>query len=1083
MGVSISAQETRLLRQPNLSSSHIAFTYGGDVWTSKHDGSDVRRITSTPAIESNPYFSPDGKWIAFSSNRTGASSVYLVASSGGMPTQLTWHPSSAFVRGWTPDGKHILYASSRETAPVSYHQLWTVPTTGGPSTKVTAQWGFDGAYHPNGRQMVIDKMTRWDGEWRAYRGGQNTPLIILSLKDQAEVLIPNEKTTDVQPLWHEGEVYFLSDRDFTMNVWAYNTRTKAVRQITRFAGTDAKWLAGNGKQLMVEQDGYLHFIDPTSGNVNKVSISVIGDFPWAATKWEDVSRRAGSVSLSPTGKRAVMASRGEVFTVPVEHGDSRNITQSSDVADRAPLWSPKGDKIAWFSDEGGQYSLHLVDQNGRGERQKISIGESKMAWDPSWSPDGKHIAFVDDDVRLRVIDLEAGTTMTADVGTSNLDRSRTEPVWSPDSKYLAYVKSAANNFRQIITWNAETKEIKALTNTFADSFSPAWDRDKKHLYFLAATNLALGSGWANTSAIQGDPSYAAYVIVLPGDEDSPFIPRSDEEKVKEDKKEADEGDKETGKEEKPEKPSDKKGADEEEKEDKDEGVKIDFDRLARRIIALPVGNKNYVATTAGPAGTVFLAERKEGSPGVTLNKFTLKGREAKEFATGVRNYSVSADGKQILIQSGPGWKLAGTGGPNAKSGKSLQPKLMMKLDRQAEWKQMFEEAWRYERDYFYDPNIHGRDWDVVYARYAPLVPFIRHRGDLSYILDQINGELSVGHSFVFGGDMPETDRSRVGLLGADLKAENGRWRISRIYTTESWNPRLSSPLDRPGLDVKEGVYLVGINGQELTADQDPHELLDGTVGLQTVLHLNDSPEFTGHGEEVVEPIRSENALRQRAWVEDNRRRVDELSDGRLAYVWVPNTGGPGFVSFNRYFFAQQDKEGAVIDERFNGGGLLDDYMVDLMTRTLRASITNEVPNGKPFRLPAGILGPKALLINERAGSGGDFFPWAFRHQKAGPLIGATTWGGLVKSSVHYGLVDGGALTSPDNAVFDPEENEYIGENKGIAPDIAVRQDAKSLTAGKDPQLERAVQEVMKMLQAQPKMEVKNPPYNTPAKRN
>ena len=405
----------------------------------------------------------------------------------------------------------------------------------------------------------------------------------------------------------------------------------------------------------------------------------------------------------------------------------------------------------------------------------------------------------------------------------------------------------------------------------------------------------------------------------------------------------------------------------------------------------------------------------------------------------------------------------------------------MLLDRSEEWKQIFEEAWRYERDYFYDPGMHGRDWNEVYERYAPLVPFVKHRADLTYILDQMNGELSVGHSFVFGGDFPEVDKSSGGLLGADLIPENNRWKITRIYTTESWNPELSSPLDRPGIKIEAGYYLVGINGKELTDTDDPYQFLDGTLDVQTTLHINKTPDFEGSWKEVVKPIASETNLRQRAWVEDNRRMVDKLSDGKLAYVWVPNTSSSGFVSFNRYFFAQQDKQGAVIDERFNGGGLLDDYMVDLMNRRLRASVTNEAPGGTPFRLPAGILGPKVLLINEMSGSGGDFFPWVFRQQKTGPLIGARTWGGLVKSSVHYALVDGGALTAPDNAVFDPVSKKWIAENEGVAPDIEVRQDAVSLSNGIDPQLERAVREALKLLEQQGEIKIIPPPYPSPAK--
>jgi tricorn protease len=484
---------------------------------------------------------------------------------------------------------------------------------------------------------------------------------------------------------------------------------------------------------------------------------------------------------------------------------------------------------------------------------------------------------------------------------------------------------------------------------------------------------------------------------------------------------------------------------------------------------------------AGPEGSVFISEYVPNSRGATLHKFTLKDQELKEFATNVRSVYVTPNGEHLLARFGGAWKVAQTSGSNAKGAKQLTVNLQMKLDRSKEWEQIFEETIRYEKDYFYDPNLHGRNWDTVYKRYKPLIPYVKHRADLTYIIDQINGELSVGHSFVGGGDYPETERNRVGLLGADLSVDNSRWKINRIYTTESWNPGLNGPLDSPGLNIKEGYYIVGVNGKELKGTDNIYQFLDGTVNKQTIIHINDKPSFKDHWTEIVKPISSENSLRQRTWVEDNRRLVDKLSNGRLGYVWVPNTGGPGFVSFNRYFFAQQDKEGAVIDERFNGGGLLDDYMVDLMTRSLRAALTNEVPNGQPMTLPAGILGPKVLLINELAGSGGDFFPWVFRQQKAGKLIGMTTWGGLVKSSTHYPLIDGGRVTSPDNAVFDPINNEWIGENKGISPDIEVRQDAKALQNGNDPQLERAVSELMKQLG--PKRSITPPKFSEPAKGN
>lgn len=1069
----IFAQGTRLLRQPTMSDSNIAFTYGGDIWITDLNGQNLKRITSTPAIESEPQFSPNGDWIAFSSNRSGNTAVYIVSKEGGTPKRLTWQPSAAIVRGWTPDGKQILYASSRETAPSGYNRLWTVPAAGGPSTMLSHQWGFDGSFSSNARQIAVDKMSRWDVEWRAYRGGQNTPLIILNLRDQSETLIPNdERTTDIQPLWVGNKVYFLSDRDWNMNVWSYDVRSKALRQVTQFTGTDVKSLnKGANGQLIIEQNGYLHTVDPSNGNTTQLNINVIGDFPWAETKWETVTNRATAVALSATGKRVVMEARGEIFTVPTEFGDARNITQSSGAADRRPIWSPKGDKIAWFSDMDGKgYRLYLANQDGLSEPTSFSIGESKLGWEPTWSPDGQHIAFVDDDVRIRVINMENGNLQTIGIGGTNLERGRSGLAWAPDSKKLAYTKAGENMFRKVMVWDSQTNSTNQLTNDFADAFAPSWDNDKKHFYFLASTNVALGSGWANTSSITASPSYSPYVIVLQEGVDSPFIPRSDEEVVKDEKPQKDD------------KNEAKRKDDKKEETKEDTGIKIDFEGIDRRTIALPLPSGNYTTTAPGPAGSVFIAERKPGSFSQTLHKFTLKDRKAKDYLTGVGTFTLSADGKKMLARVNGRWAVSGTAGPSGKGGKPVRVSLKMKLNRAEEWKQMFEEAWRYERDYFYDPNMHGRDWNAVYERYAPLIPFVKHRADLNYIFDMMNGELSVGHSFVGGGDYPSIDRSTMGMLGADLSINRNRWRIDRIYTTESWNPGLTSPLDRPGIKVSEGNYLVGVNGQELTSAQDPFELLDGTAGEQTVLHINDKPEFEGAWREIVEPIRSENALRQRAWVEDNRRRVDELSNGRLGYIWVPNTGGPGFVNFNRYFFAQQNKEGAVIDERFNGGGLLDDYMVDLMTRTVRAGLTNEVPNGQAMRLPAGILGPKVLLINELAGSGGDFFPWVFRQQKAGALIGARTWGGLVKSSTHYRFIDGGSMTAPDNAVFDPINNVFVAENEGVPADIEVRQDAKSLSNGGDPQLERAVQEVLRLLGNTPKSKITPPPYNTPAKK-
>lgn len=1046
------AQETLLLRQPDLHGSQIAFCYGADVWVTTTDGSSPVRITSTPAVEQFPSLSPDGTMVAFTSNRSGSNAVYVVSTRGGTPTRLTWHPMGSSVRGWSDDGAYVYYVSGRDYAPKPNNRLWKVPVDGGNPTMVSSQRVYNAAIREDLNQMAIEPISRWDVEWRNYRGGQNTPIVILNMDDLSETLLPHEHTTDVQPVWVGNTIYFLSDRDGVMNIWAWDTEDESLSQITTYEGSDIKWLAGDS-QLCFERDGRLHLLDPESGATETLKIVIEADFPWAEPRWEDVKSFASYASLSPSGKRIILEARGDIFTVPVEHGDVRNLTKSPDAADRRPVWSPDGDRVAWFSDEGYRaYRLIVTDQDGMGNRTEIAIGESKLGWEITWSPDASKIAFVDDDLRVRVLDLASGEIQTVGLGGINIERGNMDLTWSPDSRWLAYTRSAENNFRQIMVWSSETTTTAPLTNSFANVRSPSWDRDGEHLYFLGSTDVALGSGWANTSAMTADPEYAVYVINLQKGVKSPFELRSDEEEVQHEDSE--------------------KGT------EKDSLIQIDFDQVERRTIAVPMPERPYAFVQAGGEGSFFVAERVPNQPGYTIHEFSLKKREAKEYTKGVWSLSISSKGKKILMNAMGAWKVADLGKP-ASTATAVRMNLNVKLDPPAEWKQIFEEAWRYEKDYFYDPDLHGRDWDVVHERYAPLLPHVRHRSDLNYLLDQINGELSVGHSFVGGGDYPEIKSEQVGLLGADIVQDQGRWKISHIYTTETWNPGLTSPLDQPGLNIEEGYYLVGINGRELTAEDNLFQALDGTLGVQTGLHLNSSPQFEGSWIEVVEPIRSEIALRQRAWVETNRRMVDSLSGGRLAYVWVPNTSGQGLVSFNRYFFAQQDKEGAVIDERYNGGGLLDDYMVDLMTRTLRAAWTNEVPGAAPRSLPAGILGPKVLLINEMAGSGGDFFPWVFRQQEAGLLIGMTTWGGLVKSSTHYLMIDGGRVTAPDNAIFDPRADEWIGENVGIHPDIEVRMDAQSIQQGNDPQLERAVEELMKQLPPQ-RPAIQAPEYSAPA---
>jgi tricorn protease len=1081
------AQEARLLRQPTVSGTHIAFAHGGDLWLVGREGGEARRLTSTPAVESDPHLSPDGVWVAFSSNRSGDWAVYVMPAAGGDARRLTWYPAGAWARGWTPDGNRVLYATSRETAPSSHTRLWTVSPQGGPSELVPAPFGHRGWYSPDGRRLVVDRISRWDEEWRGYRGGQNTALVLLDLETLDEVELPHDdRTMDIHPVWLGGRVYFLSDRDWVSNVWSYDPAAGSVDQLTRFTDVDVKTLAGHADVLVFEQDGWIHRLDPATGESRRLEITLRGDFPWAMSRWVDASSSVRDAGLSATGQRAVMEARGEIFTVPVEHGSVRNLTRSAGSADRSPVWSPDGERVAWFSDDGAGYRLRVGSQDGLAEPRSYAIGDSNMAWAPAWSPDGSRIAFVDDRVRIRVIRLDNGEIITVD--EDGLLGSRTEPgpVWSPDSKWLAYAKAFPNHLRRIVVWSVDTGRAMPVTDAMAHALSPAWDRDGRHLWFLASTDLGRAAGWANTSSMTASPSFGAYVMVLRADDPTPFTLRSDEEPGP------------NGNDQPGERPGAQAGAGGSggagagaagssaggggnAGAGPTEPVRIDFDGIERRIVAVPMPVRRYGTLMAGPAGSAFIGEQVDGQPGLVLHKFTFESREAQEFVRGVTRLALSGDGAKLLFQSGGQWRVVETARPPDGNSGRLTVELQARIDPRVEWRQIFQESWRYQRDFFYDPNTHGADWDAVLERYAPLVDHVRHRHDLNYLIDQVNGELAVGHSFVGGGDLPDVESARSAGLGADLVAEGGRWRIARILTHESWNPTLTAPLDRPGLRVAGGHYLLAVDGEELTDRDDPYRLLEGTRGRQTLLHVNDRPTMNGAWTITVEPIGSENALRQRAWVEDNRRRVDELSGGRLAYVWVPNTGQPGVVSFDRYYFSQQDREGAVIDERFNGGGLLDDYMVDLMNRELRAAITNEAAGGAPMRLPAGVLGPKVLLINELAGSGGDYFPWAFRQLGIGPLIGTRTWGGLVASCAPYPMKDGGFVTSPCNAVFEPGVG-WVAENEGVPPDIEVRMDARSVAEGRDPQLERAVQEVLDAMDREGTRAVEIPRYPRPARR-
>lgn len=1046
----LTAQGTRLLRQPDVSRDQIVFTYANDLWIASKNGENVRRLTSFQGTESNPHFSPDGQWIAFSGEYAGNTDVYVVASSGGEPRRLTWHPGSDDVCGWSPAGK-IIFKSGRTGAPAGSAKLWSIGLQEGLPQPLPMPRAYRGDYSPDGKHFAYEMVEPWDEEWRNYRGGQNRPIWILDLKYYDLITIPWTNSHDMQPHWVGQTVYFLSDRNLSMNLYSYSWTTKEIKQLTFFSEYDIKYLGAGDADLIFEYGGDLYHFNPQTQKSARLSITIKADFPWIMPHWKDGSDWLTNGSLSPAGKRALFEARGEIITVPVDKGNARNLTNSPGARDHDPVWSPDGNSIAWFSDASGEYSLMIGEQNGQTNPREIKIPRPTYYYSPKWSPDGKYIAYTDHIQQLWMVDVANAKIIKVDQEPYLHPERSIDPVWSADGRYLAYAKRLNNMYRVIMVFDTKTLKSMQLTDGMSDALSPAWDKSGKYLYFLASTNLALSSGWLDMSSIEKFIRRSVYLIVLNKKEPSPFLPESDEEAVSGTKK------------------------DSLSVTTEDSLPVIDLPGISQRILALDMPSRYYTSVKTGEPGEVFIAENIENQPESRLHKYTLKERKAQPFLETVQEYSLSKDGKKLLYRSGSFWRVVDSQGkPSADEGMLKNTSIQLKMDPRAEWKQIFREAWRYQRDFLYVDNVHGADWNKVYAMYEPLLAHVAHRSDLNYLLDILGGEVSIGHSFVAGGDHPEVKRNNVGLLGADLEEINNRYRIKKIYNGENWNPRLRAPLSAPGVDAREGDYLLAVNGQELTPPVNPYSLFENKANQQVVLTLSDTPDGRQKRMVTVVPVSSESSLRTMAWVEENRRKVDALSGGKLAYVWLPNTGEEGYEYFNRYYFAQQDKEGVVLDERFNGGGYIADYFVDILNRKLRGYFNNVAGDQHPWSEPlTGIFGPKVLIVNEMAGSGGDMLPYLFRHMQLGPLVGTKTWGGLVGIWDTPALIDGGFMTAPRGGFFDLE-GRWDVENVGIAPDITVEMLPKEVIAGKDPQLERAVEEALKLLPKYPVKRQKAP---------
>jgi tricorn protease len=1069
LAAAVSADDTRLLRNPDISDSQIAFVYADDIWLAGRDGGDARRLTTSDGSETEPHFSPDGRWVAFSGQYDGNTDVYIVPVEGGEPQRLTWHPGADIVRGWSPDGKSVLFASGRINVPIPVPRFFTVPVTGGMPAALPLPRVFEGQLSADGSRLVYQKIQPWEEEFRNYRGGQNNPIRIIDLDSLEVDKLPwdkDERPNDHSPVWLGNTIYFLSDRDFAVNVWAYDLASASVSQVTHFKELDCKRLEAGPDAVIFENGGWLYTLSPGE-QAEKLSITVRGDFPWARPHWEEVGGAIRSYEISPKGKRALFEARGEIFTVPAEKGSIRNLTRTSGAAERGPAWSPDGQQVSWFSDESGEYSLVIGDQFGKVSKS-YELESKTFYYTPVWSPDSKKLAFGDADRNLWIIDVDSGKQVKIDNEGFAHPRRLLRPAWSPDSMWLAYSRALTNQYNAVFVYNvAEGGDPVQITDGLSNSHSPVWDGGGKYLYFLGSTDYGMNVGWLDMSRYPFDINYSIYLAVLAADEANPLAPESDdevddkdedEEGEENDKDKEDDGDKKKGKKDDEEDDEDKK------KEDGVE-VKIDFDGLLHRIVALDLPARPYSQLRPGKEGILFYLQAVENERGRQLYRYSLEKREAEKLIDGVFGYEISADGGKVLYsQQGDRYAIAKAGGKIEAGKGSLNTAAMrMKVDPQAEWRQIFNEAIRFQRDYFYVDNVHGLDLEWARETYGSWLPWVRHRRDLTYILDMLGGETAIGHSFTGGGDTPDIDRVPVGLLGADLEVDSGRYRFAKIYTGESWNPELRAPLAGPGIDAKVGDYILAVDGHELISDVNPYSLFDRTADQQIVLTLNDKPNHEGAREVTVVPVTNEYYLRGFDWVEGNRRKVDELSGGRLAYVYLPDTGGGGYTFFNRYYFAQQDREGAVIDERYNGGGSIADHIVDLMSRTLFGYFNNPVGDRQPWTAPnAAIWGPKVMIINDAAGSGGDMLPYMFRFRGIGPLVGTRTWGGLVGIWDVPALIDEGYITAPRGGFYDTDGNWAV-ENEGVPPDYEVEQDPKAVAEGRDPQLEKAVEIALELL--------------------
>ncbi len=1071
-------EECRLLRQPDIQGDHIVFVYAGDLWTVARAGGVATRLTTHPGVEAFPKLSPDGRTVAFTGEYDGNVDAFTVPLAGGEPTRLTWHPGADQVAEWYPDGASILIRSARASAPTRFDRFFKVPAAGGFEEMLPLPTGGYCSFSPDARQIAFVAPSYDRRTWKRYRGGNAPNIWIYDFAAVTSEKITDWAGADEWPMWHDRTVYYVSDRGGrTANLWAYDLDKKAHRQVTTFSDYDVKWPSIGSDAIVFENGGYLYVMDLPSEKATRIQVLVPADKPAARAGLRDVSEWITGMDLSPSAKRAVLEARGDLFTVPAEDGDARNLTRTPGARERDPVWSPDGKWIAYLSDRSGEYQIHVIGSDGKTPDRQVTREGSTFRFAPRWSPDSKKLAFSDKTFRLWWVEVASGKLVLADKSDWGEIHNYQ---WSPDSKWLTYPKPYANQFARVMLYALDGGKVTAVSDGMTDEGWPSFDPAGRYLYFISRRTIDPQFG-----AFEVDFQFRAtdklYALSLQDTLLSPVAPKSDEETgesaadAKEDKGEkAGKGDKAGAK------GAGKSGA---EKPEAVAPVRIDLAGLASRCAVLPVPPGRYAGLTAFKGKLLYL-ELNDPEPDAevaetgSLHVFDLEKREDKTVLSDVRaEYAPSKDGSKVLYRSKDVFGIVDAAeGKKAGDGKIATDGLMATVDPRQEWTQMFNEAWRLERDFYYDPAMGGLDWNAIGERYRQLVPFVAHRADLNYLLGEMIGELSTSHAYVGGGEMPAVKRVGTGLLGADYALDaNGLYRFARIYRARDWNSSVAAPLGEPGIGVKEGDYLLEVNGRPVRAPENVYAALTGTAGKQTLIKVGASAGDPKARTYTVVPIANEASLRYVAWVDGNREKVAKATGGRIAYIHVPNTATAGIQEFTKQYYPQIDKQGIIVDERFNGGGFIPDFFVERLWRKTWVAWTSR--DGEGFRTPqTAIDGPKCILANEYAGSGGDAFPFYFKMMGLGPIIGKRTWGGLVGISHDLPLVDGGAVTMPDFGMYDPRTGEWLVENHGVDPDIEVENAPHLMVQGHDPQLEKAIEWSLEQLKTNPPPVWKKPGY-------